>query len=65
MNGSEHNDLFILKGDKIGTKTNNSGGIQGGISNGEEILFRVAFKPPYINLPQDTINLLGEKRYYK
>jgi chorismate synthase len=63
MNGYEHNDLFILKGDKIGTKTNNSGGIQGGISNGEDILFRVAFKPPSsINLPQNTINLLGEKK---
>ena len=63
MSGSDHNDLFILKGDKIGTKTNNSGGIQGGISNGEDILFRVAFKPPSsINLPQDTINLLGEKK---
>lgn len=44
--GSEMNDLFRLKPDgKIGTKTNYSGGIQGGISNGEDIYFRVAFKP--------------------
>ena len=43
--GSEHNDIFINKGGKIGTKTNRSGGVQGGISNGEELIFRVAFKP--------------------
>lgn len=45
MRGSEHNDLFIKKGKRLGTVTNNSGGIQGGISNGEDIYFRVAFKP--------------------
>lgn len=45
MKGSEHNDVFFKEGDKIRTKTNNSGGIQGGISNGEDIYFRVAFKP--------------------
>ncbi|KAI3658109.1 hypothetical protein MP638_005048 [Amoeboaphelidium occidentale] len=49
--GSEHNDAFVLKTDakgqkRLGTKTNNSGGVQGGISNGENIYFRVAFKPP-------------------
>lgn len=44
--GSEMNDAFYLKPDgKIGVKTNHSGGIQGGISNGEDIYFRVAFKP--------------------
>lgn len=44
--GSEMNDAFYLKPDgKIGAKTNHSGGIQGGISNGEDIYFRVAFKP--------------------
>ena len=43
--GSEHNDIFINKGGRIGTKTNRSGGVQGGISNGEELVFRVAFKP--------------------
>lgn len=45
MRGSEHNDLFVLKGKRLGTRTNLSGGIQGGISNGEPIIFRVAFKP--------------------
>jgi chorismate synthase len=43
--GSEHNDIFINKDGKIGTETNRSGGVQGGISNGEEVVFRVAFKP--------------------
>jgi chorismate synthase len=45
MRGSEHNDAFEMRGGKIRTATNYSGGIQGGISNGEEIYFRVAFKP--------------------
>ena len=45
MRGSEHNDAFELRAGRIRTKTNFSGGIQGGISNGEEIYFRVAFKP--------------------
>tara|TARA_B100000287_G_scaffold365682_1_gene360502 strand:+ start:3421 stop:4488 length:1068 start_codon:yes stop_codon:yes gene_type:complete len=45
MYGSEHNDEFEIKGDKIKTKSNYSGGIQGGISNGEDIYFSVAFKP--------------------
>lgn len=45
MKGSEHNDRFEIRGGKIGTSTNHSGGIQGGISNGEPIVFRVAFKP--------------------
>lgn len=45
MFGSEHNDEFIQKEGEIGTKTNHSGGIQGGISNGELIYFNVAFKP--------------------
>ena len=45
MRGSEHNDPFEMRGGKIRTATNNSGGVQGGISNGEEIYFRVAFKP--------------------
>ena len=45
MYGSEHNDEFEIKGDKIKTKSNYSGGIQGGISNGEDIYFNVAFKP--------------------
>ena len=45
MTGSVHNDEFIVENGNISTKTNNSGGIQGGISNGEEIYFKVAFKP--------------------
>lgn len=45
MKGSEHNDAFEMKGDKWSTKSNFSGGIQGGISNGEDIHFKVAFKP--------------------
>ncbi len=43
--GSQHNDEFINEGGRIRTKTNYSGGIQGGISNGEDIYFNVAFKP--------------------
>lgn len=54
MRGSEHNDLFTTDGK---TQTNHSGGIQGGISNGMPIDFRVAFKPvATIMKPQDTIN---------
>ncbi len=45
MRGSQHNDEFFNDGGKIRTKTNHSGGIQGGISNGEDIYFNVAFKP--------------------
>ena len=60
MRGSEHNDAFIKKGTRLGTSTNNSGGVQGGISNGEPILFRVAFKPPAtIGLPQKTADFEG------
>lgn len=45
LRGSQHNDEFVNEGGKIRTKTNHSGGIQGGISNGEDIYFNVAFKP--------------------
>lgn len=45
MRGSEHNDEIVKDGDKVKTTSNLSGGIQGGISNGEDIYFRVAFKP--------------------
>ncbi len=45
MLGSEHNDIFYTENQQVKTKTNHSGGIQGGISNGEDIYFRVAFKP--------------------
>lgn len=60
LKGSQHNDLFVMKGDRIGTGTNRSGGVQGGISNGEPILFRVAFKPTAtIGQPQKTIDFSG------
>jgi chorismate synthase len=59
--GSKHNDPFVKRGDRLGTLTNHSGGVQGGISNGEPILFRVAFKPPAtIGLPQNTVDFDGE-----
>lgn len=45
LRGSQQNDIFYNNNGKIDTKTNNSGGIQGGISNGQDIYFRVAFKP--------------------
>jgi chorismate synthase len=58
MLGSEHNDAFISKGK---TATNYSGGVQGGISNGEEIVFRVAFKPvATIKKEQFTVNKQGD-----
>ncbi len=62
MNGSQHNDPFTTdKQGKIGTKTNFSGGIQGGISNGELIFFRVAFKPvSTIRKEQSTVNKNGQ-----
>ena len=57
MFGSEHNDEFQIKSGKISTKSNNSGGIQGGISNGEDIYFNVAFKPvSTIMKDQDSID---------
>jgi len=46
MTGVRHNDPFVKKDGRLGTATNNSGGVQGGISNGEPIFFKVAFKPP-------------------
>jgi len=45
MKGSAHNDPFEVREGKVRTTTNRSGGVQGGISNGENIIFRVAFKP--------------------
>lgn len=61
LKGSEHNDEFVRREDgSIGTATNNSGGIQGGISNGEAILFRVAFKPTAtIAREQQTVDVDG------
>jgi chorismate synthase len=61
MRGSEHNDPYVAKGDRIGTETNRSGGIQGGISNGEPIVFRVAFKPTAtIAHRQKTVTVEGK-----
>ncbi len=62
MYGNQHNDPFIIKDGKIQTKTNNSGGIQGGISNGMPIVFRVAFKPTStIQKTQKTVNASGKE----
>ncbi len=61
MKGSEHNDAFRSTEGKISTVTNNSGGIQGGISNGDTINFKVAFKPvATIMSSQDSVNTSGE-----
>ncbi len=62
MRGSAHNDAFYTAGDgSVRTRTNRSGGIQGGISNGEEIYFRAAFKPvATIISDQESVNAAGE-----
>jgi chorismate synthase len=61
LKGSEHNDLFENREGRVRTLTNRSGGVQGGISNGEEVVFRVAFKPTATILqPQKTVTLAGE-----
>ena len=58
--GSEQNDVFCMSGNDIVTATNHSGGIQGGISNGQNIYFRVAFKPVATLLQeQQTVDLEG------
>ena len=58
LKGSEMNDSFVKVGDKVTTKTNNSGGVQGGISNGQDIYFRVLFKPvATIAKKQDTVDI--------
>ncbi len=57
LTGTEHNDPFRMKGGKVRTTSNRSGGIQGGISNGETIFFRVAFKPvATVMHEQDTVS---------
>ena len=61
LRGSEHNDAFVNEGGRVRTTTNRSGGVQGGISNGEEIVFRVAFKPTAtIAQTQQTVSVTGE-----
>jgi chorismate synthase len=60
MRGSAHNDPFVKKGKRLGTTTNFSGGVQGGIANGEPVYFRVAFKPPAtIGQAQKTVDFDG------
>ncbi|MEP0984588.1 chorismate synthase [Ekhidna sp.] len=62
MRGSQHNDIIENDGGKIKTSTNHSGGIQGGISNGEDIYFNVAFKPvATIMQDQKSINQQGDE----
>lgn len=62
LRGSQHNDEFFKEGERIRTKTNYSGGIQGGISNGEDIYFNVAFKPvATIMQDQSTVDKAGNE----
>ncbi len=61
LKGSEHNDLFVQAEGKIKTLTNHSGGIQGGISNGMDLEFRVAFKPvATLIMPQESVDSSGK-----
>jgi chorismate synthase len=63
MKGSEHNDIFCFSKKKIHTLTNRSGGIQGGISNGEDIVFRAAFKPvASVFMEQETVDSKGKSK---
>ena len=62
MTGKEHNDAFYMDEDRVRTKSNRSGGVQGGISNGEDVVFRVAFKPTAtIMTEQETVSSSGEE----
>jgi chorismate synthase len=62
LTGAEHNDEFYMEGDRVRTRTNRSGGVQGGISNGETIYFRVAFKPTAtIRMEQRTVDVRHEE----
>jgi chorismate synthase len=65
--GSENNDSFYMDGKQVKTRTNNSGGILGGITNGMPVVFRVAFKPtPSIGLQQESVSLSrAEMRFYR
>ena len=64
--GSEQNDVFYSEGGHITTKTNHSGGIQGGISNGQDIYCRIAFKPvATILTEQETVDLEGNATTFK
>lgn len=62
MRGSQCNDEFVNDGARIRTKTNHSGGVQGGITNGEDVVFKVAFKPiPSVMRPQKTVDIHGNE----
>ncbi|SDL78906.1 chorismate synthase [Catalinimonas alkaloidigena] len=71
MYGSQHNDIFYRDGERVRTRTNHSGGVQGGISNGEDIYFRVAFKPvatlmqdqPSVNQEGEDVTVSGKGRH--
>jgi len=66
MMGSEHNDIFYMDGDRVRTRTNRSGGVQGGITNGENLTMRAAFKPTAtIIKEQDSVNEDGEEVRFK
>jgi chorismate synthase len=66
MRGSEQNDVFRNSNGRVTTRTNRSGGIQGGISNGQDIYFRVAFKPVATLLrEQETVDTSGQKTTFK
>jgi chorismate synthase len=61
LTGREHNDEFYMDGDRVRTRTNRSGGVQGGITNGETVYFRVAFKPTAtIMQTQETVSTTGD-----
>lgn len=61
MTGIEHNDAFYMEGDRVRTRTNRSGGVQGGISNGEPLCIRAAFKPTAtVMRAQETVTSAGE-----
>jgi len=62
LRGSQHNDEFYMDGSRVRTRTNRSGGVQGGITNGETIYFRVAFKPTAtIMREQRTVSIYHEE----
>ena len=66
LKGSEQNDIFYNNNGKIDFKTNHSGGIQGGISNGQDIYFKVAFKPvATVLMEQPTVDRLGNETILK
>lgn len=66
LTGKEHNDPFFMEGNTVRTRSNRSGGVQGGISNGEPIVFRVAFKPTAtIMVDQETVTASGKAAQLK